>query len=305
MRQHTETPETEAAKYSSLCQNVLISISLLANQIVKVFVAATWAQALCPLSYREAFFQRFTEWDVLLTENGINNRSSVFVFPHTKAEDVLSKRTPGLLSLLPVEVKRDELSTAVNCRPPGRPSSDPLICICVCIGCICVYPQYRWLRFSTRAPPFSHVCVWLCTCLSVFNRVLSRSFLTLSLCFWRRPRWLEWACPPGRTSWLCSTPRTAGTSWCACRAWCLPMRAASGSWLAPYSATSRGEWWVMGGGRGGNKCWYRLNLSTWLEKITGTIFFTYHCAGGWTRCSLSWQDVNINGVLLSLVSLEN
>ena len=144
-------------------------------------------------------------------------------------------------------------------------------------------------------------CVHVCLCLIVS----SRSFLTLSLCFWRRPRWLEWACPPGRTSWLCSTPRTAGTSWCACRAWCLPMRAASGSWLAPYSATSRGEWWVMGGGRGGNKCWYRLNLSTWLEKITGTIFFTYHCAGGWTRCSLSWQDVNINGVLLSLVSLEN
>lgn len=53
---NTRTQKTEAAKYSSLCQNVLISISLLADQIVEVFVAATRAQALCPLSYTEAFF---------------------------------------------------------------------------------------------------------------------------------------------------------------------------------------------------------------------------------------------------------
>lgn len=56
-----------------------------------------------------------------------------------------------------------------------------------------------------------------------------------------------WACPPGRTSWWCSTPRTAETWWCACRGWCRPTRAASESWWAPCSATSRGEHPTRGG----------------------------------------------------------
>lgn len=75
-----------------------------------------------------SIFQRFTALDVLITENNITEAVPLS-FP-AKAEDVLSKRTPGLLSLLPVEVKHDELSTPVNSRPPGCPSSDPLIRIC-------------------------------------------------------------------------------------------------------------------------------------------------------------------------------
>lgn len=126
------------------------------------------------------------------------------------------------LRFSPVEIKWAESSSGglVSFRGP----SDHISSLCVLIFCWCVYLNLYMFVFQWLLP----VCS-CCLCLIV----LSLSPLV--------SRWRGWASPPGRTSWSSSTPRTTGTWWCVCRAWCPPTRAASGSWWGPCSATSRGR----------------------------------------------------------------
>lgn len=209
-------------------------------------------------------------------------------FP-AKAEDVLSKRTPGLLSLLPVEVKHDELSTPVNSRPPGCPSSDPLICLCVCISCICVYLPYRWLRDAFLLPfhMFAFDCVHVCLCLIVPS---------LSLALFLAPSQVTGvSVSPGKDQLVVFHTKDS-RDLVVCLQGMVP---ANESRIGELVGTllSHFKRWVTGGRQGGQQVVVEAEFVHLVTQDNPQsvlwLVFPYHCAGGctysWTRFSTLWQ----------------